>query len=94
MFRVGQKVYLKPVDKCQDFSRYCILECMEKYFGMVVTISQVDPIGYGKTYNIEEDGGRYFYDESWFIKRWRKAPGFIHGDISHPSAIIEYSSAL
>lgn len=29
-----------------------------------------------------------------FTERWRKAPGFIHGDISHPSAIIEYSSAL
>lgn len=69
MFRVGQKAYLKPVDKCQDFSRFCILECMEKYFGMVVTISQVNPIGYGKTYNIEEDGGHYFYEESWFTKQ-------------------------
>lgn len=69
MFRVGQKVYLKSVDKCQDFSRFCILECMEKYFGMVVTISQVNQIGYGKTYNIEEDGGHCFYEESWFTKQ-------------------------
>ena len=69
MFRVGQKVYLKPVDKCQNFSRFCILECMEEYFGRVVTISQVDPIGYGKTYIIKEDGERYFYEESWFNKQ-------------------------
>lgn len=69
MFRVGQKVYLKPVDKCQDFSRFCILQCMEEYFGRVVTISQVNPIGYNKTCNIEEDGGRYFYEESWFNKQ-------------------------
>lgn len=66
---VGQKVYLKPVDKCQGFSRFCILKCMEKYFGRVVTILQVSPIGYDKTYNIEEDGGRYFYEESWFSQQ-------------------------
>lgn len=69
MFGIGQKVYLKPVDKCRDFSRFCILECMERYFGRVVTISQVNPIGYGKIYNIKEDGERYFYDESWFTKQ-------------------------
>lgn len=69
MFRVGQKVYLKPIDKCQDFSRFCILGCMEEYFGMVVTISQVNPYGYGKAYNIEEDGSHCFYEESWFTKQ-------------------------
>lgn len=69
MFGVGQKVYLKPVNKCQDFSKFCILGCMEKYFGMVVTISQVNPFGYSETYNIEEDGGHYFYAESWFTKQ-------------------------
>lgn len=69
MFGVGQKVYLKPVDKCQDFSRFCILECMEKYFGMVVTISQVNPYGYGKCYNIKEDVGNSCYEESWFAKQ-------------------------
>lgn len=69
MFEVGQKVYLKSVDKCQDSSRFCIIRCMEEYFGMVVTISQVNPYGYGKAYNIKEDGEHYFYEESWFAKQ-------------------------
>lgn len=71
MFSVGQKVFLKPVDKCKDISRFSILGCMEVLFGQFVTISQISPEGYSGAYKIEEDGGYYFYEESWFEYKQR-----------------------
>lgn len=71
MFRVGQKVLLKPVDKCKDTFRFGILGCMEILFGQFVTISQISPEGYSGAYKIEEDGGSYFYEQSWFEYRQR-----------------------
>lgn len=71
MFSVGQKVYLKPVGKCRDTFRLCILGGMEALFGQFVAISQISPEGYSGAYKIEEDGGYYFYEESWFEYKQR-----------------------
>lgn len=71
MFRVGQRVLLKPADKCKDTYRFCILGCMEVLFGEFVTISQISPEGYAGSYKIEEDNSRYFYEESWFEYKQR-----------------------
>lgn len=66
MFRVGQKVFLKPVDKCKDRSRFSILNCMEPLFGKYVTIAELCPGGYSRAYKIKEDKMQFAYEDSWF----------------------------
>lgn len=63
----GTTIILKPIELVRNGRRNApmVVEVIEKmlpYFGKMATIRYMDT---DDTFNIEEDGGRFWYDTAW-----------------------------
>lgn len=62
-YKVGDKVRVKPLEELKDCA--CVVPSMEKFAGMVMTITEVKPFKDGISYHIA-DSGSWYWNEDCF----------------------------
>lgn len=78
MYRVGDKVLVRQwndmakefgLNECGSINTYChFVDSMKKYCGKIVTIVKIFIHGSEISYEVEEDGGAWYWDDGMFTE--------------------------